>query len=36
MAEMKYIPHGNYAQNMLRMIYWPLRIERPGKEGKDG
>ena len=34
MAEMKYIPRGNYAQNMLRMIYWPLRMNSLGKKAK--
>lgn len=33
-AEMEHIPRGNSAQNELRMIYWPLRMNSLGKKAK--
>jgi hypothetical protein len=32
--EMEHIPRGNSAQNELRMIYWPLRMNSLGKKAK--
>lgn len=32
--EMNHIPRGDNAQNELRMIYWPLRMNSLGKKGK--
>lgn len=32
--EMKHIHPGDYAQNELRMIYWPLRMNSLGKKAK--
>lgn len=34
--EMKHISHipGDYAQNELRMFYWPLRMNSLGKKAK--
>jgi hypothetical protein len=35
-AEIKHIRHipGDYAQNELRMFYWPLRMNSLGKKAK--
>ena len=33
-AEMEHIPRGGPAQNELRMIYWPLRMNSLGKKAK--
>ncbi|WP_087037836.1 hypothetical protein [Thermococcus litoralis] len=32
--ELKHIPRGNEAQNMLRMIYWNVRLNSLGKKPK--
>jgi len=34
MDEMEHIPRGDYAQNELRMYYWPLRMHSLGKKRK--
>jgi hypothetical protein len=33
-AEIEHIPRGSSAQNELRMIYWPLRMNSLGKKAK--
>jgi hypothetical protein len=33
-AELVHIPRGNYAQNELRMFYWPLRMNSLGRKAK--
>ena len=33
-AEMEHIPRGGSAQNELRMIYWPLRMNSLGKKAQ--
>lgn len=33
-AEMEHIPRGGSAQNELRMIYWPMRMNSLGKKRK--
>lgn len=34
MDEMEHMPRGDYAQNELRMYYWPLRMHSLGKKAK--
>lgn len=33
--ELEYIPRGNFYQNMLRQMYWTIRLISLGKKVKD-